>query len=128
MSVRELLIVGAGGMLGTALTRVAAGRGYVPRAYTEAELDITDRSAVQAAVAGFATRVARAGVQGAVVNAAAYTDVEKAEDDAERAYLVNEHAAGWLAAAARDEGLALRARVDGLRVRWHQDRGLPRER
>jgi dTDP-4-dehydrorhamnose reductase len=102
---RELLIVGASGMLGTALTRVAAGRGCILRAYTEAGLDITDCAAMRAAVAGFATQVARAGVQGAVVNAAAYTDVEKAEDDAERAYMVNEHAAGWLAAAARDESL-----------------------
>lgn len=103
----ELLIVGASGMLGTALTLVALGRDLTPRAYAEAELDITDRPAVQVAVAGFGRRVARAGVRGAVINAAAYTDVEKAEDDAERAYLVNGYAAGWLAAAARDEGLAL---------------------
>jgi dTDP-4-dehydrorhamnose reductase len=106
-SVRELLIVGASGMLGTALTRVAASQGYVPRAYSEAELDITDRAAMRATVTGFATLVSRAGVHGAVVNAAAYTEVEKAEDDAERAYLVNERAAGWLAAGAWDEGLAL---------------------
>jgi dTDP-4-dehydrorhamnose reductase len=105
-NVRELLIVGAGGMLGTALARVAERRGYVPRSCAEAELDITDRSAVLKAIAGFASGAERAGVGGAVVNAAAYTDVEKAEDEAEHAFLVNDHAAGWLAAAARDEGLA----------------------
>jgi dTDP-4-dehydrorhamnose reductase len=103
---RELLIVGAGGMLGTALTRAAELRGYVPRAYTEAQLDVTDRLAVLKAVARLAAESARTGARSAVVNAAAYTDVEKAEDEAERAYLVNDRAAGWLAAAARDEGLA----------------------
>jgi dTDP-4-dehydrorhamnose reductase len=102
---RELLIFGAGGMLGTALTRVAERGGYVLRAYAEAELDITNRSAVREAVAQSAGRAALTGAGGAVVNAAAYTDVERAEDDAERAHLVNEHAAGWLAAAAWKEGL-----------------------
>ncbi len=41
-----------------------------------------------------------------MINAAAYTNVEAAEDDPDRAHLVNATAAGWLAAAARDEGLA----------------------
>jgi dTDP-4-dehydrorhamnose reductase len=104
---RELLIVGAGGMLGTALTRVAPRRDYEPQAYTEADLDITDRSTVRETIREFAARVAGAGVPGAVVNAAAYTDVERAEDDADRAYLVNERAAGWLAAAAQEHGLPL---------------------
>jgi len=99
-TVRELLIVGAGGMLGTALTQVAGSQGYALLAYARAELDITDRPATRAAVADFAKLIARARVRGVVVNTAAYTDVEKAEDEAERAYLVNEH-------AARDEGLAL---------------------
>jgi dTDP-4-dehydrorhamnose reductase len=102
----ELLIVGAGGMLGTALTLVGAHRGHTTRAYARADLDITDHAAVRAEVAGFAKLVARGGGRGAVLNAAAYNDVEKAEEEAERAYLVNEHAAGWLAGAARDQGLA----------------------
>jgi dTDP-4-dehydrorhamnose reductase len=104
---RELLVFGAGGMLGTALKQIAEREGLVARAYSETELDITDRSAVQEAVADFAAHVARLGVRGTVVNAAAYTDVEKAEDDAERAYLVNALAAGWLAAAGWKEGLGL---------------------
>jgi dTDP-4-dehydrorhamnose reductase len=104
-SVRELLIVGAGGMLGTALQRVAPHEGLAVRAYTEAELDITDRVAVRQAIGAFATHVGRAGVHGAVINAAAYTNVEAAEDDLDRAHSVNSTAAGQLAAAARDEGL-----------------------
>ncbi len=104
---RELLVFGAGGMLGTALKRVAELRGLIVRAYTEAELDITDRSAVQEAVADFAAHAKCRGVLGTVVNAAAYTDVEKAEGDGESAYLVNGLAAGWVAAASWKEGLDL---------------------
>jgi dTDP-4-dehydrorhamnose reductase len=103
---RELLIVGAGGMLGTALQRMAPHGALTVRAYTEADLDITDQVAIRSAIGAFATHVGRAGVRGAVINAAAYTNVEAAEDDPDRAYLVNATAAGWLAAAARDEGLA----------------------
>ncbi len=40
-----------------------------------------------------------------LVNAAAYTNVERAEDDAETAYRVNEDGARLLAAAARESGL-----------------------
>lgn len=103
---RALLIVGAGGMLGTALTRVAPSRGFAPRPFTEAQLDITDREATRKVVAEFAVRAAETRVAAAVVNAAAYTDVEKAEDYVERAFLINETAAGWLAEAARENGLA----------------------
>ncbi|MBN2405759.1 MAG: dTDP-4-dehydrorhamnose reductase [Coriobacteriia bacterium] len=112
----KLLIVGAGGMLGTALLRVVAGRGCIARAYTEEQFDITDRSAIRETLAEFAAEAANAaatavgttqtGCPGAVINAAAYTDVERAEDDAERAFLVNELAAGRLAEAAQQNGLA----------------------
>jgi len=101
-----ILIVGAGGMLGTALTRMAPSRGYAPHAYTEAQLDITDREAVRNVVAEFTIGAAEAQVAAAVVNAAAYTDVEKAEEDADRAFLINETAPGWLAEAAQENGLA----------------------
>jgi dTDP-4-dehydrorhamnose reductase len=103
----ELLVLGAGGMLGTALGRVANDRGLVAQTRTEAELDITDRPTVRRVVGGFAAHAARVGVAGAVVNAAAYTDVEGAEDDPERAHLVNAFAAGWVAEAVRGEGLDL---------------------
>ncbi|MBN1319915.1 MAG: sugar nucleotide-binding protein [Thermoleophilia bacterium] len=102
----ELLIVGAGGMLGTALQRVAGPLGYHASAYTEADLDITDRTAVRDTVAEFADGAPRTTAPGAVVNAAAYTDVERAEAEADRAFLVNGRAAGWLAAAAHEADLA----------------------
>ncbi len=104
---RELLIVGAGGMLGTALTRIAERRGYIPRGLRGEPNSIspTERPCATRS-GGSLRRLARDGASGAVVNAAAYTDVEGAEDHPERAYLVNELAAGRLAAAVRGEGLA----------------------
>ena len=106
-SKQPILIVGAGGMLGTALVRVAPELGHTVRAYTEQELDITDRAALSEAVARFAGEITKGGAAGAVINSAAYTDVERAEDDAERAYFINELAAGWVAEAARENGLAM---------------------
>ena len=125
-SKQPILIVGAGGMLGTALVRVAPELGHTARAYTEQELDITDRAALGEAVARFAGEISKGGAAGggetaggggevagaveatgAVINSAAYTDVERAEDDAERAYLINELAASWVAEAARENGLAM---------------------
>jgi dTDP-4-dehydrorhamnose reductase len=68
----------------------------------ETEFDITDEARVRELVRAFAEAGAGAGV---LVNAAAYTNVEAAEDDAERAYLVNETGPRILAAAARAAGL-----------------------
>ena len=94
-------------MLGTALQRVAAERGLVCRAYRRAELDITDEESVRRTLKDFRAHLSRSGLQGAVLNAAAYTDVEAAEGDPERAYLVNETGARLLARAAQEEGLRL---------------------
>ncbi len=98
----HLLIAGRGGMLGTALQSVCAGRGIPCEAPPERDFDITDEATVRAVASAFAERAGRAGV---LVNAAAYTNVERAEDDAETAYRVNERGPRLLAAAARDAGV-----------------------
>ena len=59
-----------------------------------AELDITDAAAVLEAAKGV----------GAIVNCAAYTNVDAAEDNEEVAHLINATAAANLAAAAKAEG------------------------
>lgn len=100
------LIAGAGGMLGTALQRVLAENGETFSAPGEAAFDICDPVAVRHRVAEFAESLAP-GVRGVLVNAAAYTNVERAEDDVERAYLVNQHGPVLLARAARAVGIAL---------------------
>lgn len=61
------------------------------------ELDITDRASVERAVAGFSPDI--------VVNAAAYTAVDKAEAEEEAAFAVNAHGAANVAAAAAAAGV-----------------------
>jgi dTDP-4-dehydrorhamnose reductase len=94
MSAMRLLVTGAAGMLGTEV--VAAARGHEVAALARADLDITDRDAVRDAV--------RAARPDAVINCAAYTDVDGAEADERAATAINGHGAGHLAAAAAAAG------------------------
>ena len=89
------LITGADGMLGTELQSVLAGRDV--RALGRAALDITDADAVSAAVRDVDV----------VVNAAAYTAVDRAEEHETEAYAVNATGPGNLAAAAAAHGARL---------------------
>ena len=102
---RRYLIAGAGGMLGTALQRVLTERGIAFTAPPESEFDITSPASVDLVVSAFATECLAVADQCVLVNAAAYTNVERAEDDPETAYRVNEHGARMLAIAARNAGL-----------------------
>ncbi|MBN2247117.1 MAG: dTDP-4-dehydrorhamnose reductase [Coriobacteriia bacterium] len=97
------LIAGASGMLGSALQRVCAERALRCEAPPEAEFDITDAAAVAGVVGAFAATLGD-GERGVLVNAAAYTNVERAEDEPDLAYRVNEHGARILAEAARAAG------------------------
>ena len=91
------LIAGSAGQLGRALqTAAPAGTDIV--APPEAEFDITDPEAVARVVADVRPTV--------VINAAAYTAVDRAESDAAAAQRVNVNAVGLLAAAARNAGAA----------------------
>ena len=90
-------MTGAGGMLGRAVAQQAARGGHEVLGLTRAELDITDAGSVRAAVR-------EAGAQ-AVVNCAAYTDVDGAESDPAVATAVNATGAGNVAQAAARAGL-----------------------
>ena len=95
----NILITGANGQLGSSLRRLG---GVSPHNYLftdVAELDITDAGAVLRAVREQGIDV--------IVNCAAYTDVERAEDDEPTAELLNHKAAGNLAAAAKATGATL---------------------
>jgi dTDP-4-dehydrorhamnose reductase len=81
-------VTGAAGMLGQDVVR-AAGDDVV--AYSRADLDVTDRDAVQRALVGFDL----------VINCAAWTGVDDAEDHAAEALAVNRDGARNVAAAAR---------------------------
>ena len=91
----KALVTGAGGQLATELL-AAPPRGWTVEALSEVELDIRDLAAVRAAVTTSAPDV--------VLNAAAYTAVDKAESDSELAYAVNRDGAANLALAATQAG------------------------
>ena len=86
-------------MLGIDVLRAAARAGHEAVGLTRAELDVTDAGAVAGAVAAAAAD--------ALVNCAAWTDVDGAESHSAEAHAVNAAGAGHLARAAADAGLAL---------------------
>lgn len=91
-------VVGCHGMLGRELTETLAACG-VPFIGTDRECDITDMRAVD-------TRV-REQQPGCIVNAAAYTAVDKAEDEPDLAFCLNAQGAENLAHAAQAHGARL---------------------
>jgi dTDP-4-dehydrorhamnose reductase len=95
----RLLVTGAAGMLGRDVVAAANDGGHEVVALARADLDITDAAAVRAAVLD--TR------PDAVVNCAAWTDVDGAEAEEAAATAVNGDGAGHLAAAAAEAGAHL---------------------
>ncbi|GAA2004983.1 dTDP-4-dehydrorhamnose reductase [Catenulispora subtropica] len=95
---RRWLVTGAGGMLGgDVVALLRADPDAEVTAVTRAELDITDASAVQAAVAG----------HDIVVNTAAWTDVDGAETHEAEATAVNGGGVTSLASACAGTGARL---------------------
>ena len=95
----NILVTGANGQLGREMQRLSA---VSPNNYTftdVAELDVTDAGAVRQAVAQTRAEV--------IVNCAAYTNVERAEEDEEAADRLNRGAAENLARAAEENGATL---------------------
>ncbi len=89
----NILVTGANGQLGNCL-RKAAEKSSDNYIFTDvAELDITDRTAIDRLVSDNNVDV--------IVNCAAYTNVDKAEDEPEPAELLNSTAVGNLAAVAK---------------------------
>lgn len=89
----NILITGANGQLGNEMRRLGAisPNNYI---YTDLEeLDITNLEAVEAAAKDLKIDV--------IVNCAAYTNVDRAEDDADTARLINSYAVENLAKAAK---------------------------
>ncbi len=92
------LIAGSKGQLGKDLVARFAQDGEV-FGFDLPELDIADAGAVRAVV-----RETRPDV---IINAAAYTNVDAAEDDAANAYRVNERGAECVAQAAAEAGVVV---------------------
>lgn len=101
----RIVIFGSGGQLGLELKREFSERGYEARGYDRADVDIADRTRVEAAIGEFDPSV--------IVNAAAYNQVDVAESEPQAALLVNALAVRNLALAARQ--------VDGRLVHFSTD-------
>src|ERR687893_362922 len=69
----KVVVTGAGGMLGSDVVRASSAAGHEAAGFARAELDITDERAVTARL--------EAERPDAVVNCAAWTDVDGAESD-----------------------------------------------
>lgn len=91
-----VLITGAAGQVGRELAEQAALRGIEHIALSSAELDITNAAAVEMAFAKYKPTL--------VINAAAYTAVDKAESEKEKAFTVNAEGVRNLAQSARQAG------------------------
>jgi dTDP-4-dehydrorhamnose reductase len=88
----KLLVTGAAGMLGRDVMLAAANAGHDLVGYGRAELDVTDPGALDKRL-----DMERPDI---VINCAAWTDVDGAEDAEEAAFAVNGSGAGNVAAAA----------------------------
>lgn len=94
----SILVIGRGGQLARALVDRAHARGVALRAMGRPELDLERVADVAAIIAQEAPAV--------VINAAAYTAVDKAEDEVALAHRVNGEATGAMARAASGVGAA----------------------
>ena len=93
----KILVTGANGQLGTEIRNIAGLYEECEFVFTDVEeLDITDGTAVKAAVNGNAIDL--------VINCAAYTAVDRAETDEPRARVLNGEAPVLLAKAVADRG------------------------
>lgn len=94
----RVLILGSGGQLGWELQRTRPAAWEVT-ALTRAECDVRAEPEVRRAVVAAAPDL--------IINAAAYTAVDKAETEKEAAFAVNALGAAHVARAARERGLRL---------------------
>jgi dTDP-4-dehydrorhamnose reductase len=92
----RVLITGAKGQLGTDLVRTCHEAGDDVLACGKAELDLTDRDSVLAAITSARPEV--------VLNAGAWTAVDACESDPDRAFATNAMGVRWVTEAARLAG------------------------
>jgi dTDP-4-dehydrorhamnose reductase len=96
MPAMRILITGAGGMLGHDVQSAVRSAGHEPIALTRADCDLGDAASTRDAV--------RAASPDAVINCAAWTNVDGAETHEDEALAANGTGPGVLAAAAAEAG------------------------
>ena len=99
MSPAKILVFGRTGQVATELRRAAWPEGFVVECLGRESVDVARSSEVRDAVVGSHPAV--------VVNAAAYTAVDKAESEPEVAFAVNRDGAAHLAEACNEAGVSL---------------------
>jgi dTDP-4-dehydrorhamnose reductase len=95
----KILLFGGSGQLGYDLIRQAGDLNFEIVAPVTSEVDITDRGEVSRIVRNIAPSI--------VINSAAYTAVDKAEEEPERAHAVNALGAELVAEACNQRGIRL---------------------
>ena len=95
----KILVTGAAGMLGRDVMLAAGNAGHQVVGFGHAELDIADAAAVSAKI--------EAERPGVVINCAAWTNVDGAEEAEEEATAINGAGAGNVAAAAAAVGASV---------------------
>jgi len=93
----SILVTGGRGQVGREIARMADERGLVQRSLARQELDVTDKQAVERALAGVSV----------VVNCAAYTAVDQAESEPGKAFAVNRDGALTVAGACAAAGIPM---------------------
>lgn len=93
-----ILVIGTGGQLGQALLRLPAADGRV-KGVARADCDVTDRISVGRAIAAHKPAI--------VINASAYTAVDRAESEPDLAFAVNRDGPSHLATACKAHGAVL---------------------
>ncbi len=93
---RPVVVLGAGGMLATALVDALEAHEYHYVALSEESLDITYEGRIAAILKGINPRI--------VINTAGYTDVDGAEAEQETAFAVNRDGAGNVASVCSNIG------------------------
>ena len=95
----KLLVIGSYGQLGWEVCRWAKNLGFDILGLDLPEFDITNQSVVRSAISHFGVSM--------VINAAAYTAVDKAESEPELAFAVNRDGPTYLATSCAEIGIPL---------------------
>ncbi|OGY47687.1 MAG: dTDP-4-dehydrorhamnose reductase [Candidatus Buchananbacteria bacterium RIFCSPHIGHO2_01_FULL_47_11b] len=94
---KKILILGSNGMLGHALQDAFAQ--FLPTCWDRDEIDIADQQKLEQKLLALQPDI--------IINAAAYTNVDKAEEEEELATLINGIAVGYIAKVAKQLGAVL---------------------